>query len=237
MTRSPLRYRLARGAVAAVLLAAAVPAAAAPLPPIETAAAIRAAIATALQPRLDGIKDASAEIGAVDPRLRLPACPSLAVTVPETGTAAVTAKVACASPDWTLYVPIRLHAFVEAVTAATNLAPNTKLSADELSRGRVDLMSFTGRPVTEPTQAEGKTLRVGVLAGAPILTTYLEQPVVVHRGQKVLVTLTDGTMVVRNTAVALENGRIGDMISLENPASRRIVHATVAADGTVEMRF
>jgi flagellar basal body P-ring formation protein FlgA len=234
MTRATLCDRLKYAAFAITIVAAA---AAAPAAASEAPAAIRAAIADAVKPRLAGLSDASAEIGAIDPRLRLPSCPALDVTLPQLGTAAITAKVECHSPSWTLFVPIRLHAYVEAVTAATNLSPNTRLGAGELGRGRVDLMSFTGRPLTEPARAEGKILRVGVLAGAPILQSYLEQPVVVHRGQRVLVTLTDGTMVVRNTAVAMENGRIGDEIAVENPTSRQIIHATVAADGTVEMKF
>ncbi len=204
---------------------------------IETAAAIRAAIRRALEPRIAGLKDATAEIGAIDPRLRLPPCPALAVALPETSATAMTAKVACPSPEWTIYVPVRLHAWIEAVVAATNLAPNTELTADDLSRGRVDMFASSGAPITEPARVEGKTLQVGLLAGAPILASFLKAPLVVHRGEKVLLTLTDKTMVVRDTAVALDDGRIGDTIAVENPESRKIVHATVARDGTVAVRF
>lgn len=203
----------------------------------ETPAAIQTAIRTALGSRLAGLRGATAEIGAIDPRLRLPACPSLAVALPPLGAPAMTAKVTCPSPEWTIYVPIRLHSWTWAVVAATNLAPNTALTADDLTRGRVDRFAGTGGILTDPTQAEGRTLEVGLLTGAPILKSFLKAPLAVHRGARVLLTLTDRTMVVRDTAVALADGRVGDSIAVRNPESGKIIEATVAQDGTVTVRF
>jgi flagella basal body P-ring formation protein FlgA len=206
---------------------------------LETPASIRAAIEAAVSPRLAALDRAAVEIavGPIDSRLKLPSCPAIEVTLPPTNTAMMTARAECLSPSWTIYVPVRLHAWVEAVVAAVNLAPNTRLSGDYLTRGRVDTFSSNGGLLSEPAQAEGKILRVGLFAGAPITSTFLELPVVVHRGQKVLLTLTASTMTIRTTALALEDGRVGDSIALENPDTRKTVHATVADDGTVEMNF
>jgi len=206
---------------------------------LETPAKIRAAIQSALSPRFAALDHAAVEIavGPIDSRLQLPACPSIEVNLPPTNTAMMTARVECLAPSWAIYVPIRLHAWVDAVVAAMNLAPNTKLSGDQLTRGRVDSFSSSGGLLTEPAQAEGKILRVGLFAGAPVTSTFLEMPVVVHRGQKVLLTLTASTMIIKTTALALEDGRVGDSIALENPDTRKTLHATVADDGTVEMKF
>jgi flagella basal body P-ring formation protein FlgA len=157
--------------------------------------------------------------------------------LPPANTAAMTAKVACGDPNWTIYVPVRLHAWVEAVVAAINLTPNTKLASDNLSLGRVDMFASNGGLVTDPEQAAGKILRVGLLAGSPILTPFLDLPIVVHRGQKVVLNLTASTMMIKAIAVALEDGRVGDSIALENPDSKKTLHATVAEDGSVEMNF
>jgi flagella basal body P-ring formation protein FlgA len=203
----------------------------------EAPAAIRAAIAAALRTRLADLKGATAEVGAIDPRLRLPACPALDVGLPQTGAPAMTARVACASPQWTIYVPIRLHAWIKAVVAATNLAPNTALTAGDLARGRVDMFASPGGLMTDRARAQGRVLQVGLMAGAPILKSFLKVPLVVHRGEKVLLSLTDGTMSIRDTAVALGDGRVGDSIAVRNPESGKIVQATVAGDGTVVVKF
>jgi flagella basal body P-ring formation protein FlgA len=205
----------------------------------ETADAIRSAVESALAPRLVTIKDAEVEIavGPIDPRLRLPLCATLHVSLPPSNTAIMTAKVECAGPNWSVYVPVRMHAWADALLASVNLMPNTKLSSADLTRGRVDLFTNVGGFLTEPAQAEGKILRVGLLAGAPVLRPFLELPVAVHRGQRVLVTLSDSAMTIKTTALAMEDGRIGENIALENPETKKTIRATVADDGTVEVKF
>lgn len=226
---------MATGLFSAGMAAAQMPAATPP----ETGEAIRGAITAALAPRLGTYKDASVEveIGALDPRLRLPTCPAPDIELPPTNNALMTAKVTCPAPAWTLYVPVRLHAWVDAVVAAVNLMPETTVDAADLTRGRVDMLAHSGGLVTDPAQAAGKILRVGLPAGSPLLTPFLEAPVVVHRGQKVLLTLSDSTMTIRAPAVALEDGRVGESIQVENPDSNKTMRATVVDDGSVEMRF
>lgn len=204
---------------------------------VEAPQSIRAAIDDALKPRLGTLKDATAEIGAIDPRLRLPSCPALEVALPAASGAAIAAKVDCPAPNWTIYVPVRLHAWAEAVVAAANLAPETKLTPDLLTRGRTDLFAASGGVVTDPARVEGKILRVGVTAGSPILASYVAMPIAVHRGQAVLLTVSDGAMTIRNSLLALEDGRVGDNIALKNPQSQKTIHATVSGDGSAEIRF
>ena len=206
---------------------------------IEDPAAIRSAVEAAVRPKLAAMKDATFEVavGAVDPRLRLPACPALDVAVPPARASAISVKVSCFSPEWSLYVPVRIHAWVDAVVAATNLAPNTTLSARDLARGQVDAFAVFSGLVTDPRQAEGKVLRGAVMMGAPVLTPLLDEPITVRRGQRVVLTLTDRTMTLRTTAVALEDGRVGDNIAVQNPETRKMLHATVDRDGGVEMKF
>ena len=52
-----------------------------------------------------------------------------------------------------------------------------------------------------------------------------------------LLTLTASTMTIKAPAVALEDGRTGDSIEVENPDSKKTMRATVLEDGSVEMKF
>src|SRR5262249_12676368 len=159
----------------------------------------RAAIEAALAQRIVDNKDAAIEasVAPIDPRLQLPLCPALDVALPPTNAAAMTAKVSCESPRWTIYVPVRLHAWVDALVAASNLAPNRPLTPCDLTRGRVDLYNSNGGVLTNPAEVQGKILRVGVTVGSPILSPFLDLPIAVHRGQKVIVTLTDHSMTIK----------------------------------------
>jgi flagella basal body P-ring formation protein FlgA len=117
------------------------------------------------------------------------------------------------------------------------LAPNTTLTATQLTRGRADAFANSAGLLTDPRQVEGKILRVGLIAGAPILAPLLDLPVAVHRGEKVVLTLTDTEMTIKTTALAMEDGRVGDSIAVQNPDSQKTLRATVARDGGVEIRF
>lgn len=206
---------------------------------IQDQGSIRAAIEAAIQPRFAAMHGMQGEIevGTIDSRLRLPACSNINVDLPAANSAMITAKVTCPDPNWTLYVPVRLHGWIEAVVASTNLAPNTALTASALTRGRADAFAGNGGLITDPRQAEGKILRVGVTAGSPILSPQLDLPISVHRGQRVTLTLNDPVMTIKATATALDDGRVGDTITVQNTDSQKTLRATVARDGGVEINF
>jgi flagella basal body P-ring formation protein FlgA len=206
---------------------------------IQDQAAIRATIEAAITPRFSANHGASGvvEVGAIDSRLHLAPCSNINVDVPPANAAVMTAKVSCDTPSWTIYVPVRLHLWVDAVVAATNLPPNTTLTSAELTHGKVDAFASNAGVVSDIREVTGKILRTGLIAGAPILSPQLDLPIAVHRGQKVMLTLTDRDMTIKATALALEDGRIGDSISVQNAESQKTLRATVARDGGVEINF
>jgi len=206
---------------------------------VQDQGSIRAAIEAAIAPRFATIHGAQGEVevGTIDSRLRLPACANINVDLPTVNSAMMTAKVTCPDPNWTLYVPVHVHEWIDAIVAATNLAPNTALTGSQLTRGRADALAGTGGLITDQRQVEGKILRVGVTAGSPILSPQLDLPIAVHRGQRVMLTLNDPAMTIKTTATALDDGRVGDTITVENMDSQKTLRATVARDGGVEINF
>lgn len=205
----------------------------------ESPDAIRAAVQTAADRQIVPAKDQTVqvEIGDVDARIHLASCPALAVDLPGTIAPLLSARVSCRAPFWTLYVPIRVHAWAPAVVAATSLTPGTKLTAEDLTVARLDILATNGAYLSDPRQAVGTILRASLRAGAPVLKPFLDQPVVVHRGDTVVLTLLDSTITIRTNAIAMEDGRIGDRITVQNPDSNKSVRVTVADSGAVELRF
>jgi flagellar basal body P-ring formation protein FlgA len=201
--------------------------------------AIRLAIRIAAEGQYPAPPDTivNVEVGEIDSRLRLPACPLPQVSLPMTAAPALTAKVSCDQPSWTFYVPVRLREWSRAVVAAANLAPNTRLAASDLTFARIDAFAANGGFITDPAQAEGKILRGYVRAGAPILAPLLDLPMIVHRGDTVLLTLSDTTMTIKANVVAMEDGRQGDSILVQNADTRKTMRAVVSDIGGVEMRF
>ena len=223
--------------VAAMLLASPAPAAADA--GFADPATIRAAVAAAVQaaaPHLPGTT-LEADVARVDPAVHLPACPALATAVPPLSGNYVTVKVSCPAPVWTIYVPVQLHQWRKVVVAAAALPPNRPLTAADLTLARMDTAALPSAPVDDPADAIGKLLRTNLPAASPILAAQLEAPILVHRDQKVLVTLHDGAVTLKTTVVAEQDGRAGDVIALRNPSSQKVIHAAVTADGEAEMHL
>ena len=208
-------------------------------PSFADAAAIRAAVANAVQTAAPQLPATTfeADVAPIDPAVHLPACPALAAAVPPLSGAFITVKVSCPAPAWTIYVPVRLHQWRRVVVAAAALPPDRPLTDVDLTLARVDTATLPSAPVGDPADAVGKLLRTNVPAASPILAAQLEAPVLIHRDQKVLVTLHDGGITVKTTVVAEQDGRAGDIIALRNPASQKVIRATVTADGEAEMHL
>jgi len=202
-------------------------------------AAIRAAVVSAVQRAAPRLPDTTLEVdaAAVDPAIHLPACPAVATTVPPLIGSFVTVKVSCPAPVWTIYVPVRLHQWRQVVVAAATLPPDRPLTASDLTLARIDTATLPSAPVVDLAGAVGKLLRTSVPAASPILAAQLEAPIVVHRDQRVIVTLRDGGITVKTIAIAEQDGRAGDVIALRNPSSQKVIRAIITANGEAEMHL
>ena len=78
----------------------------------------------------------------------------------------------------------------------------------------------------------GRAVRAGAVI-APNLLKAKKPIVVVRRNKSVQMKITMAGFVIVTAGVALEDGRIGDMIKVRNADSKRIIMARVGSDGTV----
>ena len=84
-------------------------------------------------------------------------------------------------------------------------------------------------------QVVGKELRRAVRAGAPIPPDETQPPIAARRREAVDVTVQAGACTVRMTAIALENGRLGEMIRLQNPNGKGDFMARLTGPGRAEV--
>ncbi|MCK6418099.1 MAG: flagellar basal body P-ring formation chaperone FlgA, partial [Alphaproteobacteria bacterium] len=73
----------------------------------------------------------------------------------------------------------------------------------------------------------GKTPRRMVLAGQPVLENEIEQPLIVSRGENVMVIYRKGALQLTAQGKALENGAIGDIIRIANTNTNKTIEGEV----------
>lgn len=81
----------------------------------------------------------------------------------------------------------------------------------------------------------GKVARLTLLAGRPITMDAVREPHAVTQGQAATVIFQSGALTITGNAIALQSGGTGEVVSLRNPDSGRIIKGTIGADGAVHV--
>ncbi len=81
----------------------------------------------------------------------------------------------------------------------------------------------------------GKVARRTLLPGRPIPLNSIREADVVNQGKPVTVVFQAGGLTITGQAVALQAGRVGDILSLRNVDSGQVIKGVVQADGTVRV--
>jgi flagellar basal body P-ring formation protein FlgA len=95
---------------------------------------------------------------------------------------------------------------------------------------------------TDPVQAIpssdtliGKVAKQTLLPGKPIYQDALREPHAVTQGQATLMIFQAGALTITASAIALQSGATGDVVSVRNPDSGRVIKGTVGEDGAVHV--
>jgi flagella basal body P-ring formation protein FlgA len=179
-----------------------------------------------------------AEAEALDPRLRLPACPGkLDAEAPDLGKGAarVSVSVSCAAgPDWSLRVPVRVQLFRQVLVSSRPLARGDVLGVGDVHPEERDVARLGYGYIADPAQLQGRHLRRPLIAGTVITPGVLSPREVVQRGQQVsLVASTDGIL-VRAAGVALQTGDRGDLVRVRSLSCDCVVQGRIRAPGIVD---
>lgn len=89
---------------------------------------------------------------------------------------------------------------------------------------------------TEVTEITGKETRRRLLAGRPIPLSALATPLAVKRGSKVTASYVEAGLSISTQLLALEDGGVGDIISLRNTSTGMVVNAEILSDGGIAVK-
>jgi flagella basal body P-ring formation protein FlgA len=97
------------------------------------------------------------------------------------------------------------------------------------------LPGLSNHYISDPAQLAGQRLRRPVAQGEALNADALLTAPIVKRGQQLTLLAHTAGMEVRVTVVALADGKPDERIRVQNPASQRIVEATVRSSQLVEV--
>lgn len=136
--------------------------------------------------------------------------------------------------EWNL--PLQAQLWAEALVVRQTLAKGELLDGSLFELRRADFLRERDA-VPATAVLEGYAPRRGLDAGAMLAWRDLEKRPLVLRGQKVEVTATDGQIAITLKGLAMENGALGDSITVRNPDSRRDFSGVVTGANRVRVTF
>lgn len=179
-------------------------------------------------------------LGQTDPRLNLPVCEQpLAIEYDRAGfQSRASIKVACQGEHpWSLYVPVQFQAWQQVTVAAGTLLRGQTLTEGDLMMTEVELSSLRYGFISSPEEAVGQELKRNLQAGEALYPALLTAPKVIQKGDDVLILARSGQMSIQVPGTAMNDGRIGEQISVRNASSQRIIKARVVEAGIVEVNI
>lgn len=179
------------------------------------------------------------DVGMPDARLRLASCPvPLAASIAGDGQLRerTTIGVRCeAGPRWAIYLSAALASEFPVLVAQHALARGAAPLATDFGIVTRRLPGLSTQYISDVARLAGQHLRRPLAQGEALTADALATAAIVRRGQQLTLLAHTNGMDVRVTVVALADGRPDELIKVQNPASQRIVEATVRSPQLVEI--
>ena len=237
----PPRALLVTAAVWAGVAAASVQPTQAPnQQPIQPLASIAAAATDFVRAEMPaGEKDIVVTASRLDPRLRFARCggpleASLLSGARLQAQASIT--VACRQgANWTVYVPVTIASRIQVWALKAPQAQGARLGADDVIAETRLVSGLALGYVTDGAQLSRSTLRHPLPAGAVLMSQDLLPDFMVRQGEQVtMVAAVDGIQ-VKAAGLALQDGRYGALIRVQNVSSSKVVQGVVEANRVVDV--
>ena len=224
----------------ALLLMACAAAQAQSPPALHDVESIRAVAAAFVRERLQtGSAILHAESGVLDSRLRLPACTRPPVAFSPSGelraTSRLTIGVRCATPAWSVYVPVTVETELAVLVTTRALPRNATLTAQDVESQRRRVPGVGANFLVSTEQLAGRHLRAAAASGTALDADLLSPDVLIRRGQRVTLLATVGSLEVRAQGEAVGDSTPEGRVRVLNLTSRRIVEGR--AEGRDSVRI
>jgi flagella basal body P-ring formation protein FlgA len=220
-------------AASSLMLISAFAQAAAPSIPVQIEQAARAELER--QMAASGLTEPQFEIAVVAPRPTPPCSQQVAIEALDTRSPQRMRFVArCPdTPGWRYEYVVRARVSAMVAIAAAPVAANEALSDAQVTIERRDISNIAD-PISNPADAVGQMSRRMLRPGDILRSGQLSSPVLVKRGDAVMMVARREGIEVSMAGEALDAGGKGAVVRVRNAGSGQVVRMRVAGPGTVE---
>ena len=179
-------------------------------------------------------------IDALDPRLRLASCgQSLDVETKDATRrqGRLFLSIKCAGPKpWRIFVPVTLESNIDVVKTRRVIVRGKIIEPDDLQLVKMSLSQLPASYYNDLRGVVGQQARRLIDVDRVVTNMYLKPPYLIKQGQRVTVIASSNGIKVQSAGVALKSAEKGQIVSVRNTASGRIIEGTAIHPGVVEVK-
>lgn len=146
-------------------------------------------------------------------------------------------KISCTSPQWSAWQPVLVQGWLPVVVATAPLKTGEEIPVEFLELRKMEVTWTNDNYFTRLADVARSMARYRINAGAVVTAGMLEAPQLVHRGDEVIIEADAGELTVRDTGIALENGRRGATVHVRNSHSGKIIEGIASGNRLVRIPF
>ncbi|MCK9397569.1 MAG: flagellar basal body P-ring formation protein FlgA [Methylobacter sp.] len=177
----------------------------------------------------------------LDSRLNLPQCAEPLEVFKTTSlikAGRMTIGVRCnTEKKWSIFTSAVIKTYQVVVVLSQTVQRGAIVTRQHLAIEKREVSNLREDFVTEIEQVENKQATRQLDAGTIISLRSLVEPKLIKRGDKVVITTTKPDFSIRMSGVAMTDGIKGQLISVKNQTSGRIINATVVEPGLVAVKY
>ncbi|WP_057649020.1 flagellar basal body P-ring formation chaperone FlgA [Yersinia bercovieri] len=136
---------------------------------------------------------------------------------------------------WEVAVTVKPDIYLPVWVAKKTLERGIVVAPSDIELKKKNIATTQGGYITNPDEILGFTVKRRIRPLQVVIPSQLEQPVLVTRGQQVLMIAEQDGIEAKMLGEALKNGRKGELIKVKNLSSKRTVTAMVDDIGKVRM--
>lgn len=136
-----------------------------------------------------------------------------------------------------LVMQANISVFRDAVVTTTAITAHSLIEPSDVEIRRVDISASRGKCYSSLEKVVGKATTTYLQAGAIVTAKTLTAPLLVRRGDVVQLIASKPGFTIRTSGVAQQDGRRGEVISVMNTSTRKIIEAKVTGPQRAAVLF
>jgi flagella basal body P-ring formation protein FlgA len=137
----------------------------------------------------------------------------------------------------TVQVLADVTAMIDAVVPGRFLRTDEVIEAGDLKTARTRVYQVNHPFVTDQSEVIGRSATRPLPPDAPLRSAFVKLPLVVKKGDRVLIQAQRGGLSIRAYGITKSSGQVGQSIMVANLDSGRELRATVVAPSIVQVEF